>query len=50
MLLEREKHVKHLCVAVECCVGLNGLPEEDQWKNVDMQLLYLEEKVFVRWT
>lgn len=43
---EREqKHLKHLCAAVECCVGLSGLPEEDQGENVDMQyLLYLEER------
>lgn len=28
---------------MECCAGLSGLPEEDQWKNVNMQyLLYLE--------
>lgn len=40
-------HLKHLCVAVECYVGLSDLPVENQWKNV-LLLLYLEEKdVFV---
>ena len=43
-MMLRELKTKHLCAAVECCVGLGGLPEEDQWKNVDMKyLLYLEE-------